>query len=72
MSELIYFVTLLKISERQIIELGGEVHFDAQVEEFLIEDEELQAVKLADGNIIKTNQAILAIGHSARDTSQNL
>lgn len=63
---------IVKNIRKQIIELGGEVHFDAQVEEFLIEDEELQAVKLADGNIIKTNQAILAIGHSARDTFSEL
>lgn len=63
---------IVKNIRKQIIELGGEVHFDAQVEEFLIEDEQLQAVKLADGNIIKTNQAILAIGHSARDTFSEL
>ena len=47
---------IVKNIRKQIIELGGEVHFDAQVEEFLIEDEELQAVKLADGNIIKTQE----------------
>ena len=63
---------IVKNIRKQIIELGGEVYFDAQVEEFLIEDEQLQAVKLADGKIVKTNHAILAIGHSARDTFSEL
>ncbi len=53
---------------RKIIELGGEVHFNSQVVNFHSENDKLTAVQLHDGRVIACDTAILAIGHSARDT----
>ncbi|MFC4652531.1 FAD-dependent protein [Lactococcus nasutitermitis] len=52
----------------KIIELGGEVYFDTQVRDFVIENGQLQELVLENGEKIVTKQAVLAIGHSARDT----
>ena len=56
----------------RIIEVGGQVLFDAKVTEFLLEGEQLRGVRLADGTTVKANNAILATGHSARDIFQLL
>ena len=51
-----------------IIKNGGEVRFGAKVTELRISDKKLNAVVINDTDIINTTQAVLAIGHSARDT----
>lgn len=63
---------IVKNIRQQIIALGGEIYFDSQVEKFVIADKALQAVKLKNGKTFETEQAILAIGHSARDTFSEL
>ena len=57
---------------KRIIELGGEVHFDTQVVDFHSENGRLTALELQDGGILDCDQAVLAIGHSARDTFEML
>ena len=52
--------------------LGGEVRFCSQVTEFLLEDHCLTGVKLQSGEVIPCDKAVLAIGHSARDTFETL
>ncbi|MEQ8240054.1 MAG: NAD(P)/FAD-dependent oxidoreductase, partial [Cyclobacteriaceae bacterium] len=53
---------------RETIEAaGGKVIFDAKVVDFVLESEEIKAVKLANGDTIKGVATILATGHSARD-----
>lgn len=52
----------------EIIRLGGEVHFSSQVTDLKISDGKLQAVIVNDSNEIRCQAAVLAIGHSARDT----
>ncbi len=62
---------LVKVVEnlrRQILALGGEIRFEAQVTDLAIEDGALRAVRLADGTEIAARAVVLAIGHSARDT----
>lgn len=59
---------IVKNIREKIIELGGEVRFEAQVTDFLIENGQLQGIVLQNGEKIFAQQAILAIGHSARDT----
>ncbi len=61
-------VRILSGMRRQIEELGGRFLFESQVTEFLYDDTGLTGVKLQDGTLIGTNVAVLAIGHSARDT----
>lgn len=57
---------------RRIIDLGGEVRFCTQVTEFLTENNRLSGVKIKNGDVIPCNQAVLSIGHSARDTFEQL
>ncbi|MFT5676800.1 MAG: putative FAD-dependent dehydrogenase, partial [Paraglaciecola sp.] len=65
-------VTMIENMRNDIISLGGEIRFNARVDDIIIEDEQVQGVKLADGEVIETNHVSLAIGHSARDTFEML
>lgn len=56
----------------KIISLGGEIHFFAKVTDIVVESGKVQGVILADGKTIVTNDVVLAIGHSARDTFEML
>lgn len=51
-----------------IIEYGGEVRFESKVTDLILDDGELTGVVINKEEQIKTNAAILAVGHSARDT----
>ncbi|SFW48255.1 NAD(P)/FAD-dependent oxidoreductase [Chitinophaga sancti] len=51
----------------QIINSGGEVHFDERVTDFIIKDNHIRGVKTASGATFDASQVILATGHSARD-----
>ena len=57
---------------KKIIALGGEVRFCSRVTEFLLEGDALSGVKLESGESIPCDKAVLAIGHSARDTFETL
>ncbi len=46
---------------------GGEVHFDAFVTDFLLQNEEIIGVTCANGVEYRAEAVILATGHSARD-----
>ncbi len=46
---------------------GGEVHFGAKVDAFLIQDERMAGVHTTDSREFLSDQVILATGHSARD-----
>ncbi len=52
----------------QIIKNGGDVRFGQHVTDFIIENQQIKGVKLASGETLSSDQVILAIGHSARDT----
>ena len=51
----------------EIIALGGEVRFESKVTELLIDDGQVEGVKLASGESISSRHVVLAPGHSARD-----
>lgn len=55
-----------------IINLGGEVRFNAQVTEFIITDGEIKGVVVNNEEKIPAQAVVLAIGHSARDTFYQL
>ncbi len=57
---------------KRIVELGGEVRFNAQVTGLCTQDGKLTGLELAGGERIGCDQAIFAIGHSARDTFEML
>ena len=74
--------TVVRGLRRRIEELGGEVRFEARVEELLLDPSSsvqeptpryhLRGVRLADGEEIVAERVILAPGHSARDTFRRL
>ena len=63
---------VVKNMREYILSRGGEVHFDSQVTDLIIEENGITGVKLLNGRIIPCACAVLAIGHSARDTFQML
>ena len=65
-------LTVVQNIRQRIISLGGEVRFNTQVTELLTDGETLTGLKTADGEVIECDAAVLAIGHSARDTFQML
>lgn len=52
----------------KIIENGGSIRFNSKVEELIIGDGKISGVKLSNGEVYNSENVILAIGHSARDT----
>ncbi len=46
---------------------GGEVRFGARVTDFILENNQLRGVVLADGAALTADATVLATGHSARD-----
>src|SRR5207244_2143292 len=58
---------VVKAIRRRIEALGGEVRFNCQVEDIDSRDGRLVGLMTSDGHV-PSEVAILAIGHSARDT----
>ncbi|MDB5095988.1 MAG: dependent protein [Cyanobacteria bacterium RYN_339] len=52
--------------------LGGEIRFQARVEDFDIVDGKIRGVRLLGGEYLASSHVVLAIGHSARDTFEQL
>ena len=55
-----------------ILKFGGEVHFNAKVEDLLIQAGRLTGLRFSSGACMKASKVILATGHSARDIYQIL
>lgn len=53
---------------QHMTELGAEIRFGAKVTEVLSRDGRLCGLRINDEELLKTDCAVLAIGHSARDT----
>jgi uncharacterized protein len=51
----------------EIIRAGGEMHFNAKMTDFQVENERIISVTLNDEKIVQVENLILATGHSARD-----
>ena len=65
-------VTMVMSIRETIEALGGEYRFGTRVEDFVIEDGQLTALKLSNGETLPARHAVLAVGHSARDTFEAL
>ncbi len=61
-------VKMVESIRHSIEELGGEIRFGQRVDELQINDGQIQGVVLADGQVIRSQHIMLAVGHSARDT----
>ena len=65
-------VKMVENIRQNIVELGGEIRFEAKVDKLLREDGQVVGVELAGGERLLSRHVVLAIGHSARDTFQML
>jgi len=61
-------LTVVQNIRQRIISLGGEVRFNTQVTGLVTNGDRLTGLKTQGGEIIECDAAVLAIGHSARDT----
>jgi hypothetical protein len=57
---------------KYIIAMGGQVRFGTKVNGLRLNEGRLTGVLVNNGELIETSQAVLAIGHSARDTFEIL
>ncbi|BCE02530.1 NAD(P)/FAD-dependent oxidoreductase [Marinicellulosiphila megalodicopiae] len=70
-------VKMIQNMRQTIIDLGGEIRFDSHVEEFVMDGDAVKGVRLRGsdsqgGQTIMSNHIALAVGHSARDTFEQL
>ena len=65
-------LTVVQNLRKRILSLGGEVRFNTQVTGLCAEENRLTGLRTDTGEIIPCDAAVLAIGHSARDTFQML
>jgi hypothetical protein len=70
-------VGMVENMRREIEQLGGEIRFQQRVTDVLIEEghdggKSMAGVMLANGETLRSNHVILALGHSARDTFEML
>ncbi len=61
-------VGMVEKMRADIVALGGEIRFRQQVVDFAVEDGHVRGVTLADGEQVRADHVVLALGHSARDT----
>jgi uncharacterized FAD-dependent dehydrogenase len=65
-------VSMVEKMRAEIEALGGEICFEARVEDLRIEGGHVRGVVLANGEEIRADHVVLALGHSARDTFEML
>ncbi|MDE6698687.1 MAG: FAD-dependent oxidoreductase [Lachnospiraceae bacterium] len=65
-------INVVRNMRNEIIKLGGEIRFGATVSEIIYRENKLTSVHINDSETIDTDVAVLAIGHSARDTFEML
>ena len=65
-------VDIVKSIRQSIIELGGEIHFGALVDDFKISGGKINSVTTTNGDEYSADSVVLAIGHSARDTFRRI
>ncbi|TCO76492.1 NAD(P)/FAD-dependent oxidoreductase [Marinisporobacter balticus] len=63
---------VVKNMRKTIEDLGGEVRFGNKVTDFFIENGAIKGLEINGNDKIDAQEVILAIGHSARDTYENL
>ena len=61
-------VKMVENIRHQIEQLGGEIRFQQQVTDLVIEAGQVRGLVLASGEQIRTDHVVMALGHSARDT----
>ena len=59
---------VVKNMREEILRLGGKVRFETRVTGILKQEDRLKGLLLESGDVLESEYAVLAIGHSARDT----
>lgn len=59
---------VIKNMRQKIIDMGGEFRFQTKMTDLIIEENKIKGIIVNENEKIITNNVILAIGHSARDT----
>ena len=73
MSEQTFLVGIVEKLRNEILSLGGQVHFDSKVTDFVIDAQNhIRGVIVNGREKIEADQVVLAVGHSARDTFEKL
>ncbi|MCY0966026.1 NAD(P)/FAD-dependent oxidoreductase [Parathalassolituus penaei] len=65
-------VSMIENMRTEIESLGGEIRFEQQVTDVIIEKDQLRGVIVNSEQELRTDHVILALGHSARDTFEML
>ncbi|RQH05978.1 NAD(P)/FAD-dependent oxidoreductase [Paraburkholderia dinghuensis] len=65
-------VSMVEKMRANIEELGGEVRFETRVDDIEIDQGKVRSLKLSNGETLRCDHVVLAVGHSARDTFQML
>ncbi len=63
---------VVKNMREEIVSLGGDIKFNAQVTDILIDENKVTGVKINNISILECDDVFLCIGHSARDTFKML
>ncbi|MEM1246908.1 MAG: NAD(P)/FAD-dependent oxidoreductase [Acidobacteriota bacterium] len=61
-------VKMVEQMRAKIEALGGEIRFQTRVDDLIVEEGALRGLRLASGEEIRTDCAVMALGHSARDS----
>ncbi|NRF68790.1 NAD(P)/FAD-dependent oxidoreductase [Aquincola sp. S2] len=61
-------VSMIEKMRAEIEALGGEVRFQQRVDDLVVEDGHLRGAVLASGETLRADHAVIALGHSARDS----
>ena len=64
--------SVIRHMRETILQYGGEIHFNTQVTQLIIEDKHIKGCVCKCGKTFYADQIILAIGHSAHDTYKAL
>jgi uncharacterized protein len=67
-----YLITMVQNLRKKIESLGGHVRFNAKVTSFKFKDGQITGVMVNNQEDIAASTVVLAIGHSARDTFEEL
>ena len=65
-------VKMVEAMRETIQSLGGEFRFESRVVDLDIDNGQIRAVKLENGDVLQSDHVVLAVGHSARDVFQML
>ena len=65
-------VSMVEKMRATIHELGGEVRFETRVDDIEIDQGKVRSLKLSNGETLRCDHVVLAVGHSARDTFKML